>query len=158
MIATPETSRSCSDGVMGHRYCQQVRHLWDTSSGSALPCLVLRCLYRSGLWQTTCVMATRLVTHWGQWPCGHFAGMHHTVLGGRVTMNGTCGLLKGNGAPIQNNRISLVIFQERQIPRKYHNFGQWLPTSILFIKNHLRYFCKENCLMHPPLERTVTAV
>lgn len=113
-IATPEILRPCSSEAFGHKFCHWVCHPCDTSSGFTLSCLVLLCLYCSGLWQTTCVMAAHLVIHWRQ----SLEGRHHIILGWRATTKGTHGLLKDYWPPIWNNWISSVTFKRQAISKK----------------------------------------
>lgn len=75
------------------------------------------------------------------------AARHHTVLGGRASMNGTDNLL----------RIWTSSLTFKQTKFLKYNFSQWLTTSLLFIKNHLKHSCKQPSLKHPSLQRTGTA-
>lgn len=118
--------------VTEHRCGPWMRHLCNTSSSFTLSRLVPLRPYWSGLWRDTCVMVTHLVTRWGQAPFGHLAARRCTIPGWRATMNGMRGLLEDYRAPVWSTGISSVTFKERQFPRKYHCFGQWLPHLYTF--------------------------
>lgn len=92
------------------------------------------------------LMTTQLVTGWRYAPFGHIAQRHCAVLGWRMIMRRTYGQLKDHGPPVHNNKIPSVAFQEGQFPNKYHNFRQWLYTSIFFFRSHRKMFLQTEWL------------